>query len=69
MIDISAVAKGKEDEYLRHLSDLCSCPCTRCTARCEETCIKYHLWQENKFKERELREKRRNYRKTHGNQK
>lgn len=68
MIDISEIAKGREGEYLRHLSDLCSCPCTRCTARCEQTCLKYQLWQDNKWKERELREKARNHRKNNGNQ-
>jgi len=58
MIDISEVAKGKEREYLRHLSELCSCPCYRCTAICEKTCEKYQLWSDMMWKERELRERR-----------
>ena len=56
-IDISDIAQGQEDEYLRHLSDLTSCPCYNCTRICinTEDCTAYNLWQERKWEERERR--------------
>ena len=58
MIDISEIAKGNEKEYLRHLSELCSCPCYLCVAVCEKTCLRYQLWADMMWKERELHERR-----------
>lgn len=54
MIDISEVAKGKEDDYLRHLADLTSCPCYQCVKNCVDTesCEAYVLWQDAKWAER-----------------
>lgn len=48
-------------EYLRHLSDYCSCPCVRCKAICDRpervsNCEAYQLWLAQKWKERELRD-------------
>lgn len=54
MIDISEIAKGEESEYLRHLSDLTSCPCYNCIKYCVNTedCTAYVLWQDRKWEER-----------------
>lgn len=59
MIDISEF--GDASEYLRHLSDYCSCPCVRCQRICDnpkivDNCDAYQLWLDNKWKEREIRD-------------
>lgn len=57
-INISMLDPEEAREHLRHLSDLCSCPCTICVAICDRpekvaTCEAYQLWLWERMKHRE----------------
>lgn len=59
-INISMLNPEEAREHLRHLSDLCSCPCTTCRAICDRPeniyrCTAYQLWYDQRMRERHER--------------